>query len=134
MKNASILLVFTLATFGLWVFAETCLLAPLLIPGTSYRVYLGLFTVLDLVKVGLFSGWAILIGRLGRVFFSGPAARPFRFAAAAFIVLLYLYHRGAFIPSNYRPEFVVQIILFAAVISAAAWYGLRSRPGKRRSP
>jgi len=128
---------FALATFGFWVFADAYLLATLLIPGTSYRVYLGLFTVLDLVKVGLFSGWAVLIGRLGRVFFGGPAAPPFRFAAAAFIVLLYLYSRGVFIPSDYHPahpEFIAQIILHAAVISAAAWYGLRSRPEKRWSP
>lgn len=136
MKNASIFLLFALATVVLWALSSVCLSTPFRDSDVPRSVYFGLFMVpdmADLLAVLLFSGWAILSGRLGGILFTGPSARRFRDAATAFVVLLFLHVRGAFIVSNYGSLYLIEQFVFAVPVSLAAWYGLCTRGTNARN-
>lgn len=117
-----------MATFGFWVFSSAYILDLFRGMGTSHRIYLGLFTFLDLMQVVLFCAWAILITRLSAVFFIGPSASRFRFAAAALVVIIFLESLGAFFPSNFSYEFLARLLVLGALVSVSAWYGVRKYP------
>src|SRR2546425_12692518 len=104
MRNPLILIVVIFATFGLWVFSSAFLVSPFLKPGASFREYYGV-TFLDLLTTFIFAGWVFLIAHLGRDLFSGSRSAYYRFVAVAFSILLFLYCRGIFLPSNFGFHF-----------------------------
>ena len=128
MRNLSLLIVLAFATFGVWVFSSAFLLAPLLVPGSSYRVYLGLVTFPDFLGLLLFGVWAFLVARLGHSLFTGPSASRYRVAIVALTVFFFLYTRSVFILSNFSFEFIARGLILTALVAACAWYGLRRGP------
>ena len=128
MRNLSLLVVLTFATFGVWVFSSAFLLAPLLVPGSSYRFYLGLVTFPDFLGLLLFGAWAFLVARLGHSLFTGPSAQRYRVAIVALTVISFLYTRSVFILANFSFEFITRGIILTAIVAACAWYGLRQGP------
>jgi hypothetical protein len=128
MRNLSVLVVLSFATFGVWVFSSAFLLAPLVKPGSSYPVYLGLVTFPDFLGLLLFGVWAFLVARLGHSLFTGPSAPRYRVAIVALTVFFFLYTRSVFILSNLSFEFVTRGLILTAIVAACAWYGLRRGP------
>ncbi len=128
MRNFSLLLLSTLATFGVWVLASALVVSPLLKPGSSYRMYFGLVIFPDLLGLLVFGVWAFLVARLGHSLFAGPSAPRYRGAVVALTIFFFLYTRSVFIPSNFSFEFFARSLILTALVAACAWFGLRRGP------
>jgi hypothetical protein len=132
MRNASILVLLIIATFGAWIVATAFLVSPFLHVGQSFTVYFGVVTLPDLASLLIYSVLAFIAAWLASRFFIGSAAGLFRGLALAALIVLFFWIRGAFIISNYRFTFFARELLFGIVVAAVGLFAFRfSRRGDR---
>lgn len=125
MRNLGIILLMGLATFGVWVLVQANITSPLWGPGSSYRVYFGLFTYPDLIETLIFAAWAFLLARLSGSLFSGHSKRRWSLAVMVLLLLFFLYVRGTFL--NLRPQFVLRQLVLVVLVLMGFLAGIRRR-------